>query len=229
MFFSAIVTLSVSTANAQSSANTQLMSGSLMEAFSAVDIQSMLSELEISSARQPYVGDGTASMLATTPGGATFVITMLSCTNAAEALGCKQALVYTGVSNVGVVFDDINTFHTNADVTRAINVPQHDILVFGIQIFSQGGIGRENFKFLTALFLGDMQEFFQSQRTAGTSVSLTLKTIPKNKIGNEPSGQPQNVMLPSYYRENLSHTLTAAVSNTRNVDFLSEQAGELLE
>ncbi len=225
----AAATLGVSTVVAQSTTNTQLMSNSLIEEFSAADVESMLGELEISLVRQPYLGDGTVSLLATTSGGATFVITMLSCSDPAAALGCKQAIVYTGISNVGVVFDDINTFHTNANVTRAINVPQQDIIVFGTQIFSQGGIGRENFQLLTALFLRDMQDYIQSQRAAGTSVSLQLETAPKNKIGNEPTSSTQSILLPSFYRETISHTLTAAVSNTRNVDFLGERAAELLE
>ena len=229
MAFSAAAAIGVSTAGAQSSTNTQLMSAGMMEEFSAADVQSILGEVDISLVRQPYLDDGTASMLATTTGGATFVVTMLSCTNPAEALGCKQILVYTGVSNVGVVFDDINSFHTNASVTRAVNVPQQDILVFGTQIFSQGGIGRENFKLLTMLFLRDMQNYIQTQRSAGTSVALQLKNTPKNKIANEENSLPADVMLPSYYRENLSHTLTAAVSNTRSVDFLSEEAAQHLE
>ncbi len=224
----AVSTMSVSLVNAQPTANTQLMSNSLIEEFSAPDVISMLGELDIALVRQPYTGDETASLLATTSGGATFVVTILACADPAAALGCKQALVYTGVSNVGVVFDDINRFHTNANVTRAINVPQQDILVFGTQIFATGGIGRENFQVLTALFLRDMQDYIENQRSAGTSVALTLEGAPKNKIENEPDSFSENIMLPSYYRENISHTLTAAVSNTRNVRFLNEKAAQFL-
>ncbi len=227
--FSAAALVCVSPVLAQSTANTQLMSNGLIEEFSAADVESMLGELDISLVRQPYAGDNTVSMLATTSGGATFVITALSCSDPAAALGCKQAVVYTGISNAGVVFDDINTFHTNANVTRAINVPQQDIIVFGTQIFSQGGIGRQNFQLLTALFLRDMQDYIQNQRAAGTSVSLQLEMAPKNKIGNRPTISTESIMLPSFYRENISHTLTAAVSNTRNVDFLGEKAAELVE
>lgn len=216
-------------ANAQTSANTQLLSAGLMQDFSAADVTSMLAEFEIGTAVQPYQGDETASMVATTSGGATFIITMLQCADAAAASGCKQAVIYTGMPNSGVAYDDLNTFHTNADVTRAINVPDQQMIVFGTQIFAQGGIGRENFQLLTALFLNDMQAYIQNQMSAATSVALRFEQKPQGKTGNISTVISTGARLPSPRIKSVDHALAAAVANTRNVEFLSEKAAQLVD
>ena len=144
----------------------------------------MLADFNITATLQPYSGDGTGSMIARTDGGAMFVITMMQCSDPAAATGCTQAVVYTGLSNSGVAYDDLNTFHTNSNVTRAVNIPDQQMIVFGTPIFTQGGIGREHFQLLTALFLRDMQQYVQNQMAAGTSVSLTVQPDEGGKADN---------------------------------------------
>lgn len=221
--------LTIGPADAQTSPNSQLMSAGMIKEFSAGDVASMLAEFEIETAVQAYSGDETASMIATTSGGATFIITMLQCDDAAAASGCKQAVMYTGMSNAGIAYDDLNTFHTNADVTRAINVPDQQMIVFGTQIFAQGGIGRENFQLLTALFLNDMQGYIENQMSGATSVALRFEQNPQGKTGNISTVISPGRHLPSPRIESVDHALAAALSNTRSVEFLNEKAAELVD
>ena len=221
--------LAMTPAAAQQGANTQLAAPTLMQNFSASDVSSMLAEFNISTALQPYSGDGTGSMIARTDGGAMFVITMMQCNDPAAATGCTQAVVYTGLSNAGVAYDDLNTFHTNSNVTRAVNIPDQQLIVFGAPIFTQGGIGREHFQLLTALFLNDMQQYVEGQLAAGTSVSLEVQPQESGKTDNI-TAEPSNSLESSQLKAaSFPHALKAAVSNTHRSSFLSDKAAAFVD
>jgi hypothetical protein len=215
-------------AAAWSAGNAQLQSSGLMEKFSVSDVASMLKEFEIEIALQPYENDGSATLAATTAGGGLFIISMFQCDDATIGAGCKQALVYTGMSNAGLSYEDLNTFHTNSDVTRAVNVPEQQMVVFGTQIYAQGGIGRQNFLLLTALFLNDMQNYVDAQSTASTSVAL--KILPStSKSENLTTVKTGAIAAPKPNGNMYEHALTAALSNTWNVKFLTEEAAKLVD
>ena len=216
-------------AAAQQGTNTQLAAPALLQNFGASDVSSMLAEFNITSALQPYNGDGTGSMIARTDGGAMFIITMMQCSDPAAATGCTQAVVYTGMSNSGLAYDDLNTFHTNSNVTRAVNIPDQQMIVFGTPIFTQGGIGREHFQLLTALFLNDMQQYVQGQLAAGTSVSLEVQPHEGGKTDNMTADSSEHLESSQLKSASLPHALKAAVSNTQYVNFLSDEAAAFVD
>lgn len=216
-------------AAAQQGTNMQLAAPALLQNFGASDVSSMLSDFNITAALQPYTGDGTGSMIARTDGGAMFVITMMQCIDPAAATGCTQAVVYTGMSNSGVAYDDLNVFHTNANVTRAVNIPDQQMIVFGTPIFTQGGIGREHFQLLTVLFLNDMQQYIEGQAAAGTSVSLDVQPDEGGKTNNTTVDSSEQLGLSQLTSASLPHALRAAVSNTQYVNFLSDEAAAFVD
>lgn len=216
-------------AAAQQGANTQLAAPTLLQNFGASDVSSMLAEFNITAALQPYSGDGTGSMIARTDGGAMFVITMMQCSDPAAATGCTQAVIYTGMSNSGVAYDDLNIFHTNSNVTRAVNIPDQQMIVFGTPIFAQGGIGREHFQLLTALFLNDMQQYIEGQIAAGTSVSLEGQPDKGGKTDNMTADSSEYLGSSQLKLASLPHALKAAVSNTQYVNFLPDEAAAFVD
>lgn len=216
-------------AAAQPGANTQLAAPTWLQNFGVSDVSSMLGEFNISVALQPYNGDGTGSLIARTEGGAMFVVTMMQCSDPAAATGCTQAVIYTGMSNSGVAYDDLNTFHTNANVTRAVNIPDQQMIVFGAPIFTQGGIGREHFQLLTALFLNDMQQYVDGQTVGGTSVSLEVQPRDGGKADNITAESSTSLASSQLKSASLPHALKAAVSNTQHVDFLSGEAAAFVD
>lgn len=218
-------------ASAQGAGNSQLMgpAPTLMEKFSVSDVASMLSEFSITMQLQPYQNDDTATLTATTEGGAQFIITMFRCDDVAKGLGCKQAMVYTGLPNAGFSYEDLNNFNTNSDVTRAINVPAQQMILFGTQIYAHGGIGRENFQLLTALFLNDMQSFMDSQNDGALQVSLKLAPEEKGKTKNVAASGESSGQSPGPRAGTVGRALTAAVSNTRRVQFLTAEAAKYVE
>lgn len=204
---------------AQSAGNSQLMSSGVMNKFSASDVTAMLSDYQIQAALQTYDGTGMANMIATTSGGAQFIITLFQCDDVATAQGCTTALIFTAMSNAGVSYDDLNTFHTMADVTRAVHISEQQIILFGTQIFSHGGIGRENFKHLTALFLLDMQGYLERLQAGASTVSL--KAAPSMEKGGKISNSAETPapLAEGFHAANIEHALSAAVSNTLRISF----------
>ena len=211
-----------STAFAQA-ANSQLMGGGLKDSFSASDVISILSEFPLESALQPYEGDNTATVLASTPGGARFLISLFQCEEPQTGAGCSGAAIFTGFSNAGVTYDELNDFNSDANVTRVVNVSDQNIIIFGTQLFFNGGISRANFKFVTELFLSDMQNYVETKSEAGTSVSLKTAPAERGKIGNLTSSA-EAPALPPFLRTGLQvdDALDAAISNTWDVRFSVE-------
>lgn len=207
-------------AAAQNTSNNQLLGGGLKETFNAADISSMMSEFSIQTALAPYAEDETATVIATTEGGARFWISLFQCADPTTGVDCGGAAIFTGLSNAGVSYEDINSFHSDANVTRAVNVSEQNLLIFGTQIFFTGGVGRENFKFVTELFLHDMQTFVDGKAAVGTLVSLGVAPPSGGKVDNivkADGDAAQPAALPAGY--SVDYALAAAISNTWNVRF----------
>ncbi len=211
----------VGPAAAQSTANGQLQTTGLKDKFSAGDISAIMAEFEIATSLSPYEGNGAATILAETSGGARFVISLFNCDNAMDGAGCQAAVIYTGIPNAGVAYDDINAFNAAADVTRAVNLPEQNIILFGRQIFFSGGVGRDNFKFISALFLTDMQRYVDSLTAPGTSVSLKMDPSADGKTGNVTSegARIEFIAKSASLADVADHALTAAIANTWQVTF----------
>ncbi|VAV99521.1 hypothetical protein MNBD_ALPHA05-1562 [hydrothermal vent metagenome] len=214
-------TLLAGTAAAQSAANNQLQSSNAKHHFSAGEVSAILAEFEIQSALAPYDGNGSATLIAQTSGDAKFVVSLFGCENPADGSQCGGAVIYTATSNAGIAYDDINKFNADSSVTMAVNVAEQNIIVFGRQLFFSGGVGRGNFKYITALFLRDMQDFMDLRAAAGTSVSLNVAPAAAGKTDNVADAGD----MPAFAAKSISlddvdsHVLSAAIANTWHVSF----------
>lgn len=155
----------------------------LLETVSATEVSSMLGEFGFATELRTANGAASPSLVATTDGGAKFLVGFFDCADAARPAGCKQVMVSTAQASGGVEFDDLNAFNGQSSVTTAVYEPSNQILIFGRNIFAPGGIGRDNFKLQVALFLNDMQGFVE-QRRAGAKKSVSWMKTPdlKSKI-----------------------------------------------
>lgn len=160
------------TATAQIASNGPITSASVKSTFDVEDVQSILAGLSISAERTPYENNESATLAATTEGGGKFLISLFGCDDPVAGKSCAGAATYTAFSNAGLAYDDINTFNKDAKVSKAINVGEQNVVIFGFQRFFAGGVSQPNFEYGTILFLQDMQDFVVSRNTASTSVSL---------------------------------------------------------
>lgn len=211
-------------ATAQTASNSQLMSVGLKDAFSAADVVNILGEFPIATEIQPDQGDGMPSVVAMTPGGAKFIISLFQCDDPAQGAGCKGAAIFTGYSNAGITYDELNAFNSDANVTRVVNMSEQNLIIFGTQIFFSGGVGRANFKFVIELFMSDMQKYVETKAELGTSVSLEAETESRGKISNLTAGAEADDATPPFLRTNydIDAALNAAISNTWDVSFTGD-------
>jgi len=184
-----LAALVASVSGVASAQNTTLSSkAGLLESISAADVSAMLAEFGFKSELRKATGAASPSLVATTDGGAKFLIGFFDCADAAKPAGCKQVMVSTAQASGGVNFDDLNAFNGQSSVTTAVYEPTNQILIFGRNIFAPGGIGRDNFKLQVALFLNDMQGFIESRRSGAKSVSLMKTPDLKSKIDSITGG-----------------------------------------
>lgn len=210
-------------AMAQSTSNSQLLETGLSEKFSAEDISSMMSEFEIQTVLTPYAGDEAATLVALTSGGGQFIISMFQCEDVTVGKNCNGAVIYTAMSNSGVAYDDINAFNSDSDVTKAVNMGDENLILYGTQIFFGGGVGRENYKLVTALFLTDLQRYIEAQVAAGVSVSFQATPSSTDKLTNSPTIDGETRFL-NATPISVSHDLVraTAIANTWHVEFKPE-------
>lgn len=192
----------------------------LLEAVSANDVSSMLAEFGFTSELRTATGAASPSLVATTDGGAKFLIGFFDCADAAKPAGCKQVMVSTAQASGGVDFDVLNSFNGQSSVTTAVYEPSNQILIFGRNIFAPGGIGRDNFKLQVALFLNDMQGFVEQRRAGAKSVSLMKTPDLDAKIGSildsgAVSQQARRLMISA----DGSAEVEVAINNSFDVDF----------
>ena len=150
----------------------------IYQSISATDVADIFKELQITTQMRQQgalPGNGSASpiMMASTPGGGKFLVIFQQCANPAEAAGCRQTTISTAQAGTNLVFDDLNHFNGGSSVTTAVYDAANQLLVFGRNIFVPGGVGRENYKLQTLLFLNDMARFANGRSGSATSVSFT--------------------------------------------------------
>ena len=166
-------------------ANAPIGGGRTMESISASEIQAMLADFQINSElRGAQRVGGAPVIVATTGGGAKFLVGLQQCADAAQGVGCRQAMITTMHSSAGVVFEDLNQFNGRSSVTTAVYDPNNQILIFGRNIFMPGGVGRDNFKLQVALFLNDMTKFVAGQSTSAASVAFNRSPNLRSKISS---------------------------------------------
>ncbi len=166
-------------------------------AIGARDAAAMLAEFQISTElRASQRTGGAPLLLATTAGGAKFLLGFLQCQDPANAEGCRHLMITTAQSSVGVAFEDLNQFNGTSNVTTAVYDSTNQILIFGRNIFVPGGVGRENLKLQIALFLKDMAKYAESRVAGATTISLNVGGAPLSAgaaaSGNAVSGKIDN-------------------------------------
>lgn len=214
----AILVAASASVQAQTASNPPLAGGGLKEKYSANEIMALLADYNITSELAPYENNDAATIVATLPGGINIIVGMLLCDNPAAGEGCQAAVIYTGISNSGVAYEDINTFNTVSNVTRAINIAEQNLIIFNRQIFFTGGVGSNNFKVILELFLSDMQRYADS-KAAGVAVSLPLTPqtpqSPLSKTDNLLSPQaPADVAAALPIQGMSTRALSAAIKNS---------------
>jgi hypothetical protein len=184
----------------------------------AAEVAAMLSDYGIAAETRASQAGGSPSLVATTTGGAKFLIGFFECADPAKPSGCKQVMVSTAQASGGVDFEVLNDFNGQSSVTTVVYEPTNQILIFGRNIFMPGGVGRENFKLQVALFLGDMQKFVEGRRLSAKSVSFAETPKLKSKISSiTASGtEPAQVRSISHDR---SVEVEIAISNSLDVDY----------
>lgn len=156
--------------------------GALSDSIGATEVTQMLSEYSISTELRANPAGGSPSLIATTAGGAKFLVGFFECADAAKPAGCKQVMISTAQASGGVAFEDLNNFNGQSSVTTVVYEPTNQILIFGRNIFMPGGVGRENFKLHIELFIHDMQKFVEGRRASAKSVAFTETPKLKSKI-----------------------------------------------
>ncbi|MCA8888460.1 MAG: YbjN domain-containing protein [Parvularculaceae bacterium] len=193
----------------------------VMESVGATDVSAMLAEFSISSELQNGAPGQSPTLVATTPGGAKFLVGFFNCTQPANSSGCSQAMISTAQSSAGVAFDDLNTFNGQSNVTTAVYDSSNQILIFGRNVFMSGGVGRDNFKAQVYLFLADMQDFMNSRRNTAKSVAMMLTPESKSKISSFTGGDAPSPMTTRIgLSQGASLEIDMAIANSVDVDFI---------
>lgn len=158
------------------------VSAPLSDTIGAPEVTAMLADFSIGGELRASAAGGPPSLIATTAGGAKFLVGFFDCAEPAKPAGCKQVMISTAQSSGGVEFEDLNSFNGQSSVTTVVYEPTNQILIFGRNIFMPGGIGRDNFKLQIALFLGDMQKFVEARSASAKSVAFNRTPKLKSKI-----------------------------------------------
>ena len=190
----------------------------LSDTIGTAEVSAMLTEYGISSEVKATANGGSPSLIATTAGGAKFLIGFFDCADAAKPAGCKQVMISTAQASGGVEFEDLNNFNGQSSVTTVVYEPSNQILIFGRNIFLPGGVGRDNFKLQVALFLGDMQNFVEGRRANTKSVSFSARPDLSSKIDSitADSATPSPTLSISHDR---SAEVEMAIGNSLDADF----------
>lgn len=198
-------------------------SGSIGDTIGSADVSAMLSDFGIASELRAATAGGPSSLIATTSGGAKFLIGFFDCADAVKAAGCKQVMVSTAQSSGGVEFDELNSFNGQSSVTTVVYEPTNQILIFGRNIFMPGGIGRENFKLQIALFLKDMQNFVEGRRASAKSVAFAKSPSLKSKITSIAAPAETESGAALSLSQDRAAEVEIAIENSLDVDFTTDR------
>ncbi len=194
------------------------VSAPLGDQISAAEVTGMLADFGIGGELRASTAGGLPSLVATTVGGAKFLIGFFDCAEPAKPAGCKQVMISTAQASGGVEFEDLNNFNGQSSVTTVVYEPTNQILIFGRNIFMPGGIGRDNFKLQIALFLGDMQKFVEGRAASAKSVVFNKTPTLKSKIGSIAAGQAPS-LIAGPIALNRSAEVEIAINNSLDVSF----------
>ncbi|MEO0399792.1 MAG: hypothetical protein AAF224_10290 [Pseudomonadota bacterium] len=221
----------ISNGGAAAQTANQTFAAAPFTSISAPEVVSMLSEFGITGDIKADAGaKGTPLIVATTTGGAKFLVGFLQCQGVGVAARCGQAMVTTMQSSAGVVYDDLNVFNGTSSVTTVVYEQSQQILIFGRNIFMPGGVGRENFKLQIALFLTDMTNFLKSRSGAAASVALTRRPNLRGKIDAQGASQSASSALaktpltPFHLSDDGALEVEIAISNGTGVDYAFDGA-----
>ncbi|MEL7490742.1 MAG: YbjN domain-containing protein [Pseudomonadota bacterium] len=220
--------VTISGASAQSTSNSTLSKNRVLETISAADVTALLAELSITTALSENDPGLPPFMVATTAGGATFFVNFDGCTDVAAAAGCILVGHFTAGANLGLSYDDLNEFNTLAQVTRAVNDTQNNLVLFAHQQIISGGVGSDNYRLNLVLFLQDMQAHADRRQGAVTSVSFEQAAgAASSKIL---SGEPGAAATPEAISTAMSHRLVeTAIDNNWTTDYTAGVPAALKE
>lgn len=205
------------------SSNGQLSgAGGAKAKYSADEIAAIMSEFDVTTTREPYDGSQTASLYAETPTGARFIITLIDCEDFVAATGCTAASVYTGSTNSGFAYEDVNQFNMDSDVTRAVNVSEQRLIIYESRMIFIGGVTADHIKALTFFFFMDMERHFEKRSSEGTQVSAKATGSKRGKIDNIAGDNAESDIDATPAAFMVDRALTAAIANKWDVRFLTE-------
>jgi hypothetical protein len=190
----------------------------LSDQISASEVTGMLGDFGIGAELRASAAGGQPSLVATTAGGAKFLIGFFDCAEPAKPAGCKQVMISTAQASGGVEFEDLNNFNGQSSVTTVVYEPTNQILIFGRNIFMPGGIGRDNFKLQIALFLSDMQKFVEGRTASAKSVSFYRTPTLKSKVTSIAAGQTPSLIAEPIALDR-SAEVEIAINNSLDVSF----------
>ena len=209
----------VSAAAAQTTANSQLLAqATVIEKTSASNIAETLAAMGITSAAFADGDDSVYTLLATTEGGGNFLVTIFDCADPAAGADCAGVTNYTAFSNAGLAYDDLNNFNLNASVSKAINLADQNVAIFGTQQHLNGGVTEQNMQYVTLLFLNDMQTFMDNTQAPSTSVAYQENSAAPAKTDNLSAEGAAPASAP-FHGVSEAAVLRAAIANTKKVSF----------
>lgn len=240
-FFSAIgcVDMKGARAYAQVPGNSLTPQNRHFESISAADVISMLNKMGIvAQVQQPQNPTASPNVQAQTPDGGRFYVDFPSCENQAALTGCRSLLFRAAMANTGVSYQDLNSYNLRANVIKAINLPERNLLIFMRLAIISGGVGELQLQIQTALFLKDMDDYIKSQ-VSSTSVSYSRKAPEASEApdgsGALPGAYDKTAPLSgfgSHVHQDTDYVdasmIESAIFNTKSVGFMTDEARALL-
>ena len=202
----------------------------------------ILGSLGISSRAVPAEGIATRGLAAQVSGGGAFSVRFLGCADKVNGTGCNLILLRTALNNSGVSYQDLNSFNISAIATKAVNLPDRNLVAFLRTSLIRGGVGTEQLQGQVAIFLSDMELYVKTQLGA-TSVNyderssdLSTRKPSDEKISQigKSAGKDSSPVKISATQVDVSDLADAillenAITNTRSVRFMNEEIAGFLQ
>ncbi len=206
-------------ASAQPAVNSQLLApAAMIEKVSIADITGSLEPLGITVAPFEDGDDLAYTVMATTESGGQFLVSLFGCVDPAAGDDCEAVSSYAGFSNAGLAYADLNRFNIESNVSKAINVADQNVVIFGVQQYLTGGVAADNLQYVIVLFLTDLNRFMAAGPSEETTVSLSAS-------GGAAATKTENVLsdgdarAPAFGSYSLSGAVASAINNTADVRF----------
>ena len=215
------------------------------QVYNSISVDQMaeiLGSLGIASRAIPAEGIASRGLAAQVSGGGAFSVRFLGCADRVNGTGCNLILLRTALNNSGVSYEDLNSFNISAIATKAVNLPNRNIVAFLRTSLIRGGVGTEQLQGQVAIFLSDMDLYVKTQLGA-TSVNydersseLSTRKPADEKIsqigksaGND--GSPVKASAAKSDNSDVADDLLLenAITNTRSVRFMNEEIAGFLK